>query len=190
MSETTKEIPSLAEEIAGFMELSKKGYSFVLATDGSGWQDGFGGGCSIVLDINKGNMYYRFFGAYGTSVERSEFEALLYGLESIMTENGWYNGCSLNNLSILRPKVLWITDRESLALSVKINPSTGQSYYKRKASPDLWARFEWFEERFEIDAQHIKRMTSPMQNLADRLASEMRTLTKNYGETLIADNVI
>jgi hypothetical protein len=80
--------------------------------------------------------------------------------------------------------VYWVSDRESLVHQVARTNPHGGTPYRRHASPDLWARFEWYEPLFKITATHVPRDTHMWQKRNDRIASECRTLMKDYYTTL------
>lgn len=156
-------------------------YDFFLFTDGSGHQDTYGGWASLVIGPRHNIVDARMAACKGTSVERAEFEALLMGLQAILDRTNSNGSGSLQRLERCPLKVFWVSDRESLVLSVTRTPE-GTTVYRRKASPDLWARFEWYEKHFSITARHTKRETIPHHNIVDRLASDARVLVKDYME--------
>lgn len=154
---------------------------FFLFTDGSGHQDGYGGWASLILGPTYNIAHARMAAAKGTTVERAEFEALLMGLQSILEQAKLESSSSLSRLETSPLHVLWLSDRESLVLSVTRKPD-GTPVYRRKASPDLWARFAWYEKIFKITARHVKRETNAHHDIVDRLASDARVLIKDYME--------
>lgn len=160
---------------------------FFLFTDGSGHQDGYGGWSCLVLGPRFNIAHARMAACKGTTVERAEFEALLLGLQAILELTKMEGGAGIKHLERVPFRVRWMSDRESLVLSVKRKPD-GTTFYRRKASPDLWARFEWYEKLFVIDPHHVKRETNPHHNIVDRLASDARVLIKDYME--LPDNEI
>lgn len=124
----------------------------------------------------KYHKYFHRISSYtGTSTDRAEFLALLHGLDSILEEMKWKDKMRLQSMTVIPIKVLWFSDRESLVKSVN-------KEYGRKAQPDLWSWFEWFERHFMIHGVHVKRETNHMQNMTDRLASEARILIKSYDQ--------
>jgi hypothetical protein len=115
----------------------------------------------------------------GSSVDRSELDALLAGLHGILT---WAlaNGYTEAGLTA-RPMMLhWTNDRESLVLSVARNPETGETFYKRKVNMDLWARFAYYEKLFRITACREDRNTSFLMALVDKLAGDQFAHFKAY----------
>lgn len=152
--------------------------NYLLFTDGSGWTDPYGGCASLAIGMRPENfLKYTMKAAFGTDVERMEFEGLLDGLQSIIVASKRAD----DYIRRMRPRVAWITDRESLALSVWRPAGPRQpSFYGRKASPDLWARFAYYEELFEIVPLCEERNTHASHALVDELASELRVLMKEW----------
>jgi ribonuclease HI len=167
--------------------LQQSDYDFFLFTDGSGHQDGYGGWASLIISPKWNVAEARMAACKGTTVERAEFEALLLGLQSILEKLKLENAAGYARLERTPMRVFWLSDRESLVLSVKKNPD-GSTVYRRKASPDLWARFAWYEKYFDVTPRHAKRESNPHHNLVDRLASDARVLVKDYME--LPDNSI
>lgn len=164
-------------------------YDFELYTDGSGHADTFGGH-SVIGVSNKYNKYFVRAGAiYGTTTDRQEFEAFLNGLQGILDVMEWNSGGELKMLAARRPSVFWISDRENLVGSVTLDEK-GHSLFKRKSSPDLWARYAFYETIFAVTAVHRDRNTVAFQAMADRISSECRVLIKNYIEILKTDGFI
>lgn len=162
-------------------------YDFFLYTDGSGHQDTYGGWASVVVGPKHNVFEARMAACKGTTVERAEFEALLLGLQSILERTKMEGAAGIQHLERIPFKVLWLSDRESLVLSVTRKPD-GNTVYRRKASPDLWARFEWYEKLFKITPRHTKRENNPYHDIADRLASDARVLVRDYMD--LPDNSI
>jgi hypothetical protein len=113
-------------------------------------------------------------------VDRQEFEALLCGLQAII---------EMSTAQDDQHKVSWVTDRESLALSVWRKPD-GQPFYGRKSCPDLWERFRWYENRMDITPFWGKRETHPLQSIPDRLSAEMRVVVKEWYSVQLADKIV
>ena len=156
-------------------------FDFFLYTDGAGYQDGFGGHAALLIRAHDGAMRTVVGGSNATTVARQEFEALLCGLQALIEMQGPAKDA--------QPKVSWTTDRESLALSVW-RKSDGQPFYGRKACPDLWARFKWYEDRIDVTPFWVKRETHPLQDIPDRLSSEFRVVTKEWYGVQITDQRI
>ncbi len=154
---------------------------FFLYTDGSGYQDGFGGSAALVISVRH-NVWEVSFAAYkGTTVERAEFEALLLGLQTIMTAMKWETPFHCNQLERIPATVKWISDRESLVKAVQ-RDAEGNPIYSRRSTPDLWARFAYYERLFRIEACFTKRETNTYHNIVDRFSSDARVLVKDYYE--------
>lgn len=161
---------------------------YLLFTDGSGHQDKFGGYASLVIANyahSPTKMACCVGGAFGTSVERMEFTGLLEGLQSILDTGGYNKSAGHAELAVRRPHIAWFTDRESLALSCWM--PDGVPFYRRKSCPDLWARYEWYEQFFTIIPIWCGRTTHAAQDVSDKLASEARVLVKDWIMTLHAD---
>lgn len=82
---------------------------------------------------------------------------------------------TLERLELLRPSVHIVTDREDLAKSI-----SGE--YNRGKNLDLWYQFSWYEQYFDISAEHKPRNTTPMQKQVDLLASTMRLVLIDHIE--------
>ena len=161
------------------LSLQAADYEFQLYTDGSGHNDRFAGYCVV----GKSDKYKKLFSSasaiYGADTERAEFEAVLAGLQGILDVMEWNNGQARELLRARRPTVFWVTDREHL-VGALLKKADGTYEYRRKSTPDLWARFEWYERLFNITAVWRERNTLAWQAYADTIASECRTLMKNF----------
>jgi len=104
---------------------------------------------------------------------------LLAGLQGILDIMNWNNTQSRRLIQAKPPSVYWVTDRENLVGSVTRGPD-GSPLFKRKSTPDLWARFEWYEKHFAVSGVWRERNTVAWQKMADGVASECRTLMQNY----------
>jgi hypothetical protein len=154
-------------------------FDFYLYTDGSGHADGFGGWSALVLSPRH-NIYQTLMAGHSkTSVDRAEFHGLLDGLQLIMDAMDWHRTLDLETLERNPPTVFWLSDRESLVKSVQ-RDETGNPVYGRKNSPDLWARFSFYERLFRIVATFTPRDTIAYHNIVDRFASDARVLIKDY----------
>jgi ribonuclease HI len=161
--------------------MTEKIPDFFLYTDGSGYQDGYGGAAALVLSAQH-NIWKVSFAAYcGTTVERAEFEALLMGLQTILVEMKWDSAFHHQRLERMPATVQWITDRQSLAEAVR-RDAEGNPVYSRRSTPDLWARFSFYERIFQVDPVFMKRETNAYHNVVDRFASDSRVLVKDYME--------
>ena len=157
----------------------KPEHEFFILSDGSGYTDGFAGAAVIFYSPEHCFCDLRTIAWSGGDTERSEFEGLLAGLQGIMDHRKWNNGDAYQLLRLKRPLVHWLTDRESLALAVARKPD-GSTFYRRKSTPDLWARFEWYEAMFRITPHYESRNATPVFSLIDRMASDMREMMKRY----------
>lgn len=154
--------------------LAKVSHDIILTTDGAGYIDGYSGfGYHIEIPAQK--VVFSACGFHSaSSVARAEFTALLEGCEKILEIYPY-------GQEFLRRKpanVYFVSDREDLVLSVARKPN-GDTYYGRKASQDLWARFAYYEQFLHFTAVFSPRNTQPNQQLVDHLASEMRILGKD-----------
>lgn len=167
-------------------------HDFILWTDGSGYDLGFGGSASILLDNETGKREIRVSSASNQSTHRAEFEALLNGLQSVLEIRGWDTPAEKRRLdsTSVKPTICWFGDCESLILAVHIDDKTMEPTFRRRLNGDLWYRYSYYESAFSITPMHIERNSMPEHALADRLASESRMLIKDYLETLKVDNVI
>jgi len=150
---------------------------FTLFTDGSGYQDGYGGYCAIFISNIKGHTHKgQVIGAMtGSTVDRAEMTALLEGLEAI---RAFLETVPKFRIPGSRPSIAWYTDREALAKSVK-------GEYGRGSSPDLWARLAVYEKQFNIFPTWVSRETETDDfKVCDLQASTMRVIIKNYSETV------
>jgi hypothetical protein len=107
-----------------------------------------------------------------------EFEALLCGLQSIMDSEDWNTPAARMELARERCKVVWKSDRADLVGCV----DAAETGHRRKGHPDMWRRFSFYEELFDIKAIFEPRNTDPSQALADKYASEARILIKDHME--------
>lgn len=167
---------------------SEEAHDFIIHTDGSGYVDGYGGSASYMVSKRYNRKETRVLSSSHTTVDRAEFEALLLGLQSIIDSMGWVNRGDINRLkdSPNKPTVMWFADRESLILSVW-RDSDGRTICKRKKQADLWARFEFYEQLFDITPILIPRNSNSEHRFVDKLASESRMLVKEYYEVLQLD---
>ena len=154
---------------------------FRLVTDGSGHSDGYGGFAAILTVPGEADVIHRVFGgSTHSSTDRMEFAALLSGLQYCTERlpSGWLS----ERLPGDRWPLHWWSDRESLVKSA-------QGLYKRKAAPDLWRSFTYFEEIFEIACAHITienydpESECPWLVEADSLASSLRIVMASAGES-------
>jgi ribonuclease HI len=144
-------------------------FDYIVRSDGSGHVDGYGGWACSVTAAN-GHVRFRFGAIVGTTVDRMEMTAMLEGLTLVFEWATWAAGTSTLPT---KPKVLVLTDRESMALSM-------QGVYARKSSIDLWRRFEFFEPLMEIQVRHVAGETEHELCQVDLHASSGRLVAKEY----------
>jgi ribonuclease HI len=156
--------------------------AWLLLTDGSGHADGYGGYAAVIVNTKTLVIHEVAAGIKGTSTEEAEFLGLLNGLKSILGHYVAKSGrpTALQRLEAEQPVIHWITDRESLALSVWRDPKTNEPVYRRKSTPELWAMYRYFEPLFRVVPLWTKRQTLALHNRADVLASELRVNVKEY----------
>lgn len=164
---------------------ARENHDFELYTDGAGWQDTYGAAAAYIVSGKHKIQDCRVTSYAGISTNRAEFEALLSGLQGILENMKWDTPKAIKNLKCLprRPSVYWVSDRESLVLSVYKQPN-GEPVYRRSSAPDLWCRFEFYERLFHITPIFIPRNSDIKQALCDRLAGEARVLMKEYIDIL------
>lgn len=151
---------------------------YMLYTDGSGYTDHFGGYGAIALSAkHSAHCYIQSCGcATHTETGRAEFLAVLSGLHSILEENGWETESVLDSrFQGDRLKVHIVSDRADLVGSIN-------GYYRRKSNPDLWQQLAWYERYIDLTAEHVKRETHNVQSIADKTASLMRLVIKDFVE--------
>ena len=163
-------------------------HDFTIYTDGSGYSDGYGGSASLMISDKYAKRELRVASFSNTSTDRAEFEGLLMGLQSIVECMGWGEPSELKTLKRLprKPLVCWFSDRESIVLAIW-RDENGDPVYKRRKQGDLWARFEFYEEIFDITPLLIGRNSVDEHAYVDRLASESRLLVKEYLEVINID---
>jgi len=159
--------------------LTPDNFDFELYTDGSGYTDRFGGCCAVVRSLKHKKFFSCASAFYGADTARAEFEGLLGGLQGIMDAMDWNNSQGRALLRARRATVFWVSDREDLVGSVTLK-ADGTPEFRRKNTPDLWVRYEWYEKLFDVSACWRKRNTVAWQMMADVVASECRTMMKNY----------
>jgi ribonuclease HI len=168
--------------------LTPAGKDFALYTDGSGHADGFGGHAVLCVSEKYHKFFVRSAGVYGTTTERQEFEALLSGLQGIMDVMDWNNHAAHDMLQHMKASVFWLSDREALVGCVR--RENGKPLFRRRTCLDLWARFDFYEHYFDIEAVHRNRNDNPYQALTDQVSSESRDLMKDYITILQTDKVL
>lgn len=149
---------------------------YLLFTDGSGYQDGYGGWACIVTDPSGTPLMFRMGCIMGATVDRMELTAILEGLQ-LVEELKTTNPKSIGDQGrTWHPVVHLFSDRENLVLSI-------QKVYDRSNAPDLWKRYEFYEGRLHVVARHVERETDHSQFITvDLHASTARIIIKQYGE--------
>lgn len=148
---------------------------FIIYTDGSSHTDKIGGFGAIVVSTKYPQAAYIPVAGACTNIgtDRAEFMAVLSGLWSIVDTMGWDRTKYILTLKEEQPSILVYTDREDLAGSIN-------GVFRRHRNQDLWNQFIWFESHFNIKAKHVKRETVSVQSSADKIASEMRIVLKEF----------
>lgn len=186
---------------------SPEEHDFVLYTDGSGCDKGWGGYASVYerIDLVEGRRGPVSSGllvaaTYGSTVRRSEFNALLDGAWAILQgecdrvrkeaqgdEDALYKIGSEGLLHQLtgpdRVRILWYTDRSELAMSMLHGPS-GAPLFKRASDRDLWHRWSFMSRHICLTPLHRGRNTVAGQAACDRLAGMAREALKANEENL------
>ncbi len=165
-------------------------FDFQIYTDGAGYTDNFAGCAVTGVSKRFSKFFQRATAFWGIETDRAEFEGVLLGLHTILNVMGIENVPQHRMLQAEPMTVLVISDREDLVGSMSGENFNSKPPYERRANKDLWARFAWYEQYFQIIAAHRERNTNPLQGASDRLASEVRVMMKNYVEILHADGVI
>lgn len=152
-------------------------YDIILVTDGSGHTDGYGGFAAMAYTPDKLVKTFRMAALSGTTVDRAEFGGALEGFNMVLdmwnampqrlTQDPTQAGA--------RAKVLWISDRENMVLSALRTQA-------RSNSPDLWARYEWYEKVLDIYPTFEKdpEKTRVEFAIVDIEASIGREMIRNY----------
>lgn len=151
-------------------------YDFCLVTDGSGYLEHAGGWAAILTSsIFPKCRYVPSCGCCThTETGRAEFLAILTGLHTIV-ELMEYEASTqrLLDLEMIRPTVHILSDREDLVKSIN-------GEYNRNKNLDLWAQFSWYEQHFDITAEHSRRNVTPAQVQVDTIASTLRLVLIDY----------
>lgn len=163
-------------------------HNYFIVTDGAGYQDGYSGAAAVVMAPQERFMQTRYAGWIGSTVERAEFEALLMGLQCLIECLGDDTKGARARLEAERPRVHWTSDRESLVLAVaRDSENEDKPFYRRESTPDLWARFAFYERLFRITPHHKGRNLGMLQRLVDVTSSDMRNLVGGYADDTLRD---
>ena len=184
-------------------------HDYILYTDGSGCDVGWGGYAAVWERIEKTEEIREpvetgalVSGTYGSTVQRSEFNAFLDGVHSILTarcreikdqaqrtEDGLalYEMGTQGVLSQLsgpdRLTILWYTDRNNLAKSF-LHDESGSPLCSRDKERDLWLRWSFMARHVCITPMCRPRNVVDGQAVCDELAGVARSLLKGAEATL------
>lgn len=149
---------------------------FTLLTDGSGWEDGFGGWAALVKHNKTDLRDFRMGCMSGTSVDRMEMTAMIEGLHMTL-QLARRNTALIRHLGS-KPSVVWYSDRESM-----VNSALGRN--ERSNATDIWNQYSFFEEHLIIYPVFIARESDvPDFKFVDLHASTGRIIIKNYMESI------
>lgn len=162
-------------------------HDYVLYTDGSGHQDGWGAHASVAKFSATGEHIVRVSSNYGSTVQRNELSAMLDGLFAIadhqirrveklglreVPKNPW-NAFQCDD----RITVLWFTDRQNLAKALLFDEDS-KPLNARNNERDLWLRYSAMAKHFCITPLQVPRNTVPAQALCDSLCDIARNAMK------------
>lgn len=147
---------------------------FLLFTDGSGHEDGFGGWAAVALHKSTGKLHEAYGCESRTSTDRMEWAGLLAGLEMCRS-------LAVTDYRLLipgKPRIVWYNDRESVVKYV-------QSVHGYNSSKDLLARYHSLAATVELTAQHVKiEQDIPAFTFVDLHASSLRIAIKDYVQSV------
>ncbi len=159
-------------------------HDYVLYTDGSGHQNGWGAYAAVARYNTDLNHLLRVAGNYGSSVQRNELTALLEGLFAIADHqlrrviqlglrevspgNPWNTFAGEDRIT-----VLWFTDRENLAKALVYDDDM-RPLNKRARERDLWMRYSAMAKHFCITPMLVPRNEVPAQAVCDALCTVAR----------------
>ncbi len=184
-------------------------HDYVLYTDGSGCTAGWGGYAAVWERIDLHGEFRApisqgclVTGTYGSTVSRSEFNALLDGVHSILTERARElreqaeaardeaQLYKLGTEGILnqftgpeRVSILWYTDRNSLAQSFLYN-ERGDPLNAKTKERDLWLRWSFMAKHVCITPMCRPRNVVDGQAVCDELAGVARKLLMGARDSL------
>lgn len=182
-------------------------HDYVLYTDGSGCTKGWGGYAAVWDRVELQDGYRAgvdtdvlIGGTYGSTVQRSEFNALLDGVHRILTmrcaelkdraltddELKWRigSGGALNQfLGPDRISILWYTDRRNLAASLLFDED-GDPIMARTTERDLWMRWSVMSKHVCVTPMHRPRNVVDKQAVCDKLAGIARQLLKDAEDAM------
>ena len=182
-------------------------HDYILYTDGSGCEKGWGGYAAVIERIEFDGEFRCVAGSdvvvaatYGSTVQRSEFNALLDGVQKILSvrchelkrqaigdEEALYKlgteGLVNQFTGPDRLTILWYTDRDNLAKSFLYNED-GDPLAARNKERDLWLRWSFFAKHVCITPMCRPRNVIAAQAVCDELAGAARELLKGAEERL------
>lgn len=184
-------------------------HDYILYTDGSGCTIGWGGYAAVWERIELEGDFRApvssgaiVNGSYGSTVQRSELNALLDGVHAILTERsrelvdqaredtndgllfdigtqGVLNQFTGSN----RITILWYTDRSNLAHAL-LHDDSGSPLQARNKDRDLWMRWSFMAKYVCITPMCRPRNVVEGQAMCDALAGHARALLKDSAEAL------
>lgn len=182
-------------------------HDYVLYTDGSGCSSGWGGYAAVYERIELADDFRSpvdsgafVAGTYGSTVQRSEFSALLDGVYKILRDRcedlkeqaaaepefAYKLGTEGVLNQLLGPdriSILWYTDRNNLAQCFLFDEN-GEALLARTKERDLWMRWSFMAKHVCLTPMCRARNVVPGQAVCDRLAGVARTLLKDAEEKL------
>lgn len=159
-------------------------HDYVLYTDGSGHENGWGAHASVAKCNAEPGHILRCTGNYGSTVQRNELSAFLDGLQAIADhalrrvmrlalrevapKNPWNTFLGDDRIT-----VMWFTDRQNLAKALLYDewqrPLNG-----RNNERDLWMRYTAMAKHFCVTPLQVPRNTVRAQAVCDELCSVAR----------------
>jgi hypothetical protein len=159
-------------------------HDYVLYTDGSGHQNGWGAHVAIAKFNAEQKHIVRLSGNYGSTVQRNELSALLdglfaiadhqlrriirLGLREVPPKNPWNVFAGDDRIT-----VLWFTDRQNLAKALLYDEEL-RPLNKRSNERDLWMRYSAMAKHFCITPLNVERNVVPAQAVCDSLCTVAR----------------
>lgn len=169
----------MIQQLKSQISIDLANYDYVIVADGSSYYtDYMGGYGAIVLTpgmADKEAAIFAFGSATHTEVGRAELQAILHALHALFVENHQESSYQLELLKESNERVLVISDREDVVKSIN-------KVYKRNVNRDMWAAFEWYEQYYDIIAEHTPRDDKDVHKIADAIASELRINLLDYAQ--------
>ncbi len=155
-------------------------YGWIMFTDGSCYEnvERIYGSAAWILNTKLRVSQTVVAGGTEGDTDRSELLALNEGLRRIHKELDPLKGSS---------RILWITDRESLALQVATDPATGIPWYTRRHNLDLWAGFDYLSKKLDLTVKFMSRNNVYGQCIVDALSRKVRTTLTESFPALVGD---